>query len=296
MSDDTRHCGYIAILGAPNAGKSTLMNQLVGGKVSIVTPKVQTTRVRVRGVCIEGAAQLVFVDTPGIFSATKAFEKGMVDEAWAGAGDADVLLLLIDAQSGLDERTQAILEQLKRYEGKRKCVAINKVDAVQKPYLLKLAEALSAYGMFERFFMISALKGSGMKELRAWLAEQMPQGAWLYPEDETTDQPLREIAAEITREKLFLRLREELPYSVMVETDVWEQQASGNAKIMQTIFVEREGHKKIIIGDKGAMLKSIGIDARRDIERMIEGKVHLTLFVKVDDRWKDRALAAMGRK
>lgn len=302
-TEDTR-CGMVAILGAPNAGKSTLTNALVGGKVTIVTPKVQTTRVRVRGVLTEGQAQLIFIDTPGIFGAKKKFEQGMVDEAWAGAADADVTLLLIDAKAGVTEEVQGIIEALGK-RSKKTVLALNKVDLVQKPYLLKLATALSAMMDFATVFMISAEKSDGLKELKRYLAKEVPTGPWLYPEDQLTDASMRDIAAEITREKLFLRLRQELPYSLAVEAESWEEPSpypspaggrgkralragEGVVKIRQAILVEREGQKKIVIGDKGATLKAVGISARKDIEEMLGRKVMLELFVKVEEKWKGR--------
>lgn len=291
----TPSCGFVALLGPPNAGKSTLMNRLIGEKISIVTPKAQTTRARVRGVCAEGQAQLVFIDTPGIFAAKKRFEQGMVQEAWAGAADADALLVLIDAQKGLDEEAEALLTTLASRKNPPAFLAFNKVDAVRKPYLLaliaaltRLLEQLGAPNLFERIFMISALKRDGLAEMKTHLAARMPEGPWLYPEDELTDQPMRTLAAEVTREKLFLLLRQELPYSLTVETESWEEDA-GRLRISQAITVEREAQKKIVIGAGGGTLKRVGESARREMEKMLGRSLHLQLFVKVDEKWKDRA-------
>ncbi len=280
-------CGHIAIIGAPNAGKSTLINRLTGSRIAIVSPKVQTTRVRLRGVCVEGEAQLVFIDTPGIFDAKRKFEQGMVKEAWAGASDADVVLLLIDASKGLDADTIAIAESLKKRKNLRACLALNKIDEVKKPFLLKLAEACTQLGAFEQVFMISAKEGDGVDDIRRYLAKASPEGPWHYPEDYLTDLPMRELAAEITREKLFLILRQELPYSLKVETEKWDEKGKG-LTISQAITVEREGQKKIVIGEKGATLKKIGMSARKELERMLERKLRLELFVRVDENWKER--------
>lgn len=294
MTEPTR-CGVVAIIGEPNAGKSTLINQLVGGKVSIVTPKVQTTRFNIRGVMTEGNAQLIFVDTPGIFDAPKSFEKAMVQAAWSGIGDADAVLMLIDARHGLRDSTKAIIEKLKNPlplgEGRvrdRKPVilALNKVDTVDKPTLFDLASDCHNFGVFDRIFMISALKGDGVKDVTAYLAGKLPEGPFLYPEDELSDIPMRLLAAEVTREKIFLKLEQELPYAVFVETESWEE-GEGSIVISQAITVQREGQKKIVLGEKGAMIKSIGIVARKELERMTEKRIHLKLFVKVRENWKD---------
>ncbi len=290
---DTR-CGYIAILGAPNAGKSTLLNQLVGSKISIVSPKVQTTRFRVRGICMEGQAQLIFVDTPGIFQGKGAFEKSMVEEAWAGLADADAVLVLVDALKGLSEDTLHILDRLEKRLPKKKlpaCIALNKIDAVEKPELITLAQACAKYSAFEQIFMISALKNDGVRDLRAWLARHMPEGQFLYPEDQLSDLPLRLLAAEITREKLFYQLRHELPYSLTVETEAWEHRKSGTVAISQAILVQRESQKMIILGKGGQMLKKIGTSARIELEKQLDAKVLLKLFVKVDADWQGRGPA-----
>jgi len=282
-------CGFIAIIGEPNAGKSTLINRLVGGKVSIVTPKVQTTRFNIRGVCIHGQSQMIFVDTPGIFAAERAFEKAMVQAAWSGVGDSDAVLMLLDARQGLRDSTLQVIEKLKPTGGgkaKKNYLAINKVDAVKKPALFELAKACDAAGVFERVFMISALQGDGVEDVKTCLAAQMPEGPWLYPEDQMSDISLRLLAAEITREKLFLKLEQELPYAAFVETESWDEE-EGRVRVAQAIMVQREGQKKIVIGDKGAMIKSIGMAARRELEQMLGKRVHLELFVKVRPGWKD---------
>lgn len=285
MSTATR-CGFIAIIGEPNAGKSTLINRLVGGKVSIVTPKVQTTRFNVRGVCIDNYTQLIFVDTPGIFTAEKQFEKAMVQAAWAGIGDADCVLMMLDARSGLRDSTRQLLEELGKKCTKPIYLAINKIDTVDKETLIKLAQACDDACKFERIFMISALKGDGVDDVRWHLAKAMPEGPFLYPADQMSDISLRLLAAEVTREKIFLKLEQELPYAAFVETESWEEE-EGSVKIAQAIIVQREGQKKIVIGQQGAMVKAIGISARKELEKLLDKRVHLTLFVKVRAGWKD---------
>jgi len=284
----TQRCGFIAIIGEPNAGKSTLINRLVGGKVSIVTPKVQTTRFNIRGVCAEGHTQMVFVDTPGIFAAERNFEKAMVQAAWAGVGDADAVLLLCDARQGQKGHFSQLIEKLKENVKKRVFLALNKVDLVEKTTLFGLAKTCDAQGRFERIFMISALKGDGVEDVKTHLAQAMPEGAWLYPEDQMSDISLRLLAAEVTREKLFLKLEQELPYAIFVETETWEEEET-SVRVSQVITVQREGQKKIVIGDKGAMIKSVGISARKELEKLLEKHVHLALFVKVRPGWKDDA-------
>lgn len=285
MTNNER-CGFIAIVGEPNAGKSTLINKLVGGKVSIVTPKVQTTRFNVRGVCVHAGAQLIFVDTPGIFAADKKFEKAMVKAAWAGMGDADAVLLLVDVERGVRESTCELIENIKKNCKKPVFLALNKIDTLDKPTLFELAKRCDALGTFERIFMISALKGDGVKDILKTLAQKVPQGPWLYPEDQMSDIPMRLLAAEITREKIFLKLEQELPYSIFVETEAWEETVTA-VKVAQVITVQREGQKKIVLGDKGAMIKAIGMASRKDLEYQLEKKVHLSLFVKVRAGWKD---------
>lgn len=286
MSKATTRCGVIAIIGEPNAGKSTLINHLVGGKVSIVTPKVQTTRFNIRGVMVSGNSQLIFVDTPGIFDAAKSFEKAMVQAAWSGIGDADAVLMLIDAKLGLRDSSRQIIEVLKRNKNKPVCLAINKVDTIEKTKLFELAADCHDYKLFDHIFMISALKGDGVKDVSAYLATEMPEGPFLYPEDHMSDIPMRLLAAEVTREKLFLKLDQELPYSIFVETETWDE-TDTSITIAQAITVQREGQKKIVLGEKGAMIKAVGTEARKELMRMTDKRVHLNLFVKVRSGWKD---------
>ena len=279
-------CGFVALLGAPNAGKSTLMNRLMGTKVSIVTPKVQTTRTRVVGVLIQGEAQLVFVDTPGIFAPKRRLERAMVTAAWTGATDADVVLLLVDAERGFDDDARLIIDGLKQQKRKA-VVAINKVDAVRRESLLGLAAALDAEKLFSEIFMISALTGDGVGDMLPKLAAMLPEGPWLYPEEQLSDMNDRLFAAEITREKLFLDLHQELPYSLTVETDNWEEREDGSVRIDQTIYVEKPGQRIIVLGKGGQMIKRIGAAARAELETLLERRVHLFLFVKVRERWRD---------
>jgi GTP-binding protein Era len=286
MMNNNKKCGMVAIIGEPNAGKSTLINRLVGGKVSIVTPKVQTTRFNIRGVCVYGDSQLVFVDTPGIFDAGKDFEKAMVQAAWSGIGDADVILLLIDATRGLRDSTFQIIDRLKENTKKPVYLLINKIDAVEKTKLFELTNACNERGEFAKIFMISALDGDGVVDVVTLLANIVPVHPWLYPAEQMSDISMRLLAAEITREKIFLRLEQELPYSIFVETESWEESANF-VKISQAILVQREGQKKIVIGDKGAMIKDIGISSRRELEKSLDKKVHLELFVKVKPSWKN---------
>lgn len=285
----TTRCGYIALLGAPNAGKSTLLNQLVGQKLAIVTPKAQTTRSRITGVVIHGEAQLIFADAPGVFAPTESqrFERAMVDAAWRGVADADIVAVMIDARRGLDEENTWLLERVKEtVSGKPAILILNKIDLIDKERLLALTVQCTQVFPFDRVFYISALKGDGTKEINDYAAERVPQGPWLFPEDYLTDLPERLIASEITREKLFLILREELPYALHVETEQWEVKKDGSIRIQQVITVEREGQKGIILGKNGAMLKRIGQSAREDISNIWEVDVHLFLFVKVRSDWK----------
>jgi len=286
MADPAQHCGFVAIIGAPNVGKSTLLNRFVGSKVSIVSPKVQTTRTRVLGICIEAGAQLVFIDTPGIFRPRRRLDRAMVAAAWGGAGDADVLLVLVDAARGIDDDTRAILDRLKEQQ-KRGILVLNKVDLVAKPKLLELAAALDAEGIFDDTFMVSAETGDGTADLLAFLAGKMPEGPWMFPEDQMSDMPLRLLAAEITREKLFLQLHKELPYAATVETENWEEDEDGSARIEQVIYVERDSQKGIVLGKGGRQIKSIGAAAREELEELLERRVHLFLFVKVREKWSD---------
>ena len=282
---DTR-CGFIALIGAPNAGKSTLINALVGSKVAIVTPKVQTTRTLLRGIAMEGPAQLVFIDTPGIFAPRRRLDRAMVTTAWTGAHDADVVAVLIDAKGGLDDDAEALLKKLGEVR-QPKVLILNKVDIVEKAKLLALAQAANERGKFDATFMISALSGSGVADVRKWLAEHVPAGPWHYPEDEVSDAPLRQLAAEITREKLYLKLHQELPYQSTVETETWTERKDGSVRIEQTIYVERDSQKKIVLGKSGQSIKAIGEASRRELAEIIEKKVHLFLFVKVREGWGD---------
>ncbi len=282
--------GFIALIGEPNAGKSTLLNRMVGAKVSIVTHKVQTTRARIRGVAMEGESQLIFVDTPGLFRPRRRLDRAMVAAAWSGAADADVVVLLIEANRGLTEGVQAILDGLKeRTDDRKVALAINKIDRVEAPVLLKLTEELNAAFDFTQTYLISAEKGYGVDDLRAWLADTVPEGPWLYPEDQIADLPLRMIAAEITREKLTLRLHQELPYQLTVETEGWENRKDGSAKIDQIIYVARDGHKGILLGKGGETIKSVSKAAREEIAEFVGHPVHLFLQVKVRPGWLDEA-------
>ena len=279
-----RRCGFIALIGAPNAGKSTLINALVGTKVTIVSHKVQTTRTLLRGIAIEGDAQLVFIDTPGIFTPKRRLERAMVSTAWSGAHDADIVGVLIDAKRGIDDEAGALLEGLAVVSQPRVLI-INKVDLIDKPALLALTQLANARTEFRATFMISALTGDGVADLKRWLAAEVPAGPWHYPEDQITDAPLRQLAAEITREKLYLRLHQELPYQSTVETASWQERKDGSVRIEQTIFVERESQRKIVLGKSGQTIKAIGAEARREIAEVIEQPVHLFLFVKVREGW-----------
>jgi len=303
VSDDlspdsvTTRCGFVAVIGAPNAGKSTLVNALVGAKVSIVSPRVQTTRSIVRGIAMFGDAQVIFADTPGIFQPKKRLERAMVAAAWAGAADAEVILLVVDsAKAGkhadADADTDRIIEDIKL--SKRKAIlALNKVDVADKQKLLDLTARLHATGAFDEIFMISALTGDGLTELRDRLASLMTPGPWLFPEDEVSDMPARLLASEITREKLFLNLRQELPYSCAVETERWEEKPDGSVRIEQVIYVSRETHRPIVLGNGGQRIKSIGASSRNELEDLLGRRVHLFLHVKVNERWnEDRGLYA----
>ena len=288
MTDTTR-AGFVALIGEPNAGKSTLLNRMVGAKVSIVTHKVQTTRTRIRGVAIEGISQIVFVDTPGIFRPRRRLDRSMVKAAWGGASDADVIVLMIEAHRGMTEGVSAIIDRMRDEmpQGQPVALAINKIDRVQAEVLLALAEKLNEAFPFAKTFMISAEKGYGVKDLREWLAEQIPVGPWFYPEDQIADLPMRMIAAEMTREKLTLRLHEELPYQLTVETEKWEDKPDGSTRIDQIIYVMRDGHKGIVLGNKGETIKSIGSASRADISEFLGRTVHLFLQVKVRPNWLD---------
>jgi GTP-binding protein Era len=277
-------CGFVALIGAPNAGKSTLLNALVGSKVTIVSRKVQTTRALIRGIAVAGASQLIFVDTPGIFAPRRRLDRAMVTTAWSGAHEADLVGVLIDARKGLDEEAEAILDKLAEVRTP-KLLILNKIDLVAKQALLALAKAANERAKFVVTFMISALSGDGVADLKRWLAERVPEGPWLYPAEQMSDAPLRQLAAEITREKLFERLHQELPYHSTVETEVWKELRKGDIRIEQTIYVERESQRKIVLGKGGATIKAIGEAARREIAAIVEAKVHLFLFVKVREGW-----------
>jgi GTP-binding protein Era len=281
-----RRCGYVAILGAPNAGKSTLMNQLVGQKLAIVSPKVQTTRAKILGIQIAGPAQIIYVDTPGIFQPRRRLDRAMVAAAWGGAADADRILLLVDSLDGVTADVRAIIEQLKA-TSRRAALVLNKVDAVKRDTLLGLAAQLNAEGIFDHVFMISALTGDGTKDVESWVVGQLPVGPWLYPEDQITDVPQRQLAAEITREQLYLQLHDELPYQATVETERWEERADGSARLDQIIYVQRPSQKAIVLGKGGQQAKKIGARARLELERVFERRIHLFLFVKVREGWVD---------
>jgi GTP-binding protein Era len=284
--EDGRRCGFIALIGAPNAGKSTLINALVGSKVAIVTPKVQTTRTLLRGIAMEGQAQLVFLDTPGIFAPRRRLDRAMVTTAWSGAHDADIVAVLIDVKSGLNDDAEALLKKLKEVR-QRKVLILNKVDLVEKARLLALAQTANDTAKFEATFMISATKGDGVADVRQWLAAHVPAGPWHYPEDEVSDAPVRQLASEITREKLYLKLHQELPYQSTVETESWTERKDGSVRIEQTIYVERDSQKKIVLGKGGQSIKAIGEASRRELAEILEKKVHLFLFVKVREGWGD---------
>jgi GTP-binding protein Era len=286
---EARRCGYVAILGAPNAGKSTLLNRLVGSKVSIVSPKVQTTRARVLGIVLRGPAQLVFIDTPGIFvSPKRRLERAMVKAAWAGAADADAVVVLVDAARGLDPDSERIIDGLgTSAAGRHVFLALNKIDRVAREKLLPLADDLNRRGKFERIFMISSTTGDGVDDLADHLAGLVPEGPWLFPEDQVSDVPLRLLAAELVREQVFLQLHEELPYAITVETDQWEERKDGSVRIDMTIHVARESHKPIVLGKGGAQVKRIGEKARRELETLLERRVHLFLHVRVTENWAD---------
>ncbi|MDO5612414.1 MAG: GTPase Era [Paracoccus sp. (in: a-proteobacteria)] len=282
--------GFVALIGEPNAGKSTLLNQMVGAKVSIVTHKVQTTRARIRGIAIEGNAQIVFVDTPGIFRPRRRLDRSMVAAAWGGAEDADVVCLLIEAHRGLTDGVERILDaMMERGKGRTVALVINKIDRVKAEALLALADKMNAAFPFTRTFMVSAERGHGCDDLRAWLAEQMPAGPWLYPEDQIADLPMRMIAAEMTREKLTLRLHEEIPYQLTVETEAWEERQDGSARVDQVIYVARPGHKGIVLGKGGETIKAVSQAARIELEEFMGRRVHLFLQVRVRENWLDEA-------
>jgi GTP-binding protein Era len=279
-------CGFVALIGAPNVGKSTLVNALVGSKVTIVSRKVQTTRALIRGIVIEGNAQVILVDTPGIFAPKRRLDRAMVSTAWSGAYDADLVCVLLDAKAGLDEDARAILDKLAGVAHDR-ILVLNKVDLVPRERLLALAKAANDRLSFTKTFMISALTGDGVDDLRHTLAEMLPAGPFLYPEDQMSDAPIRQLAAEITREKIYQKLHQELPYQSTVETDSWTERKDNSVRIEQTVFVERESQRKIVLGKGGATIKAIGADSRKEIAEIVGMPVHLFLFVKVRENWGD---------
>lgn len=286
IDQSNMRCGFVALIGAPNAGKSTLMNCIMGTKVSIVTHKVQTTRARVVGVLTNGDDQIVFVDTPGIFTPNRRLERAMVTAAWGGATDADKIVLLIDVEGGLSAEVQVIIKGIKKL-GKTVIIGLNKIDLIPREKLLSLAEELQEVSILESIFMISALKGDGVNDLLSNLSEDLPKGPWLYPEDHLSDMNERLFAAEITREKLFLSLHQELPYSLTVETEGWQERQDGSLKVDQVIYVERPGHKGIVLGKAGQQIKRVGAESRKELEHILERRVHLFLFVKVREKWRD---------
>jgi GTP-binding protein Era len=279
-------CGFVALIGAPNVGKSTLVNALVGSKVTIVSRKVQTTRALIRGIVIEDNAQIILVDTPGIFSPKRRLDRAMVSTAWSGAHDADLVCVLLDAKAGIDEEADAILNKLASV-AHPKILVLNKIDLIPREKLLALAQAANQRMKFEHTFMISALSGDGVDDLRKTLARMVPPGPFHYPEDQMSDAPLRHLAAEITREKIYRQLHQELPYQSTVETDSWTERKDKSVRIEQTIFVERESQRKIVLGKGGATIKSIGADSRKEIAEIVGVPVHLFLFVKVRENWGD---------
>ena len=279
-------CGFFALIGAPNVGKSTLINRIVGVKVSIVSSKVQTTRTRVLGIIIRERSQIIFIDTPGIFPPKRRLDRAMVASAWGGASNADGIILLVDAKQGISADTRLIMDGLKK-QNRKVILGINKIDLVKKPILLDLVATLSETGLFTEIFMISAETGDGVDDLLDNLTELLPNGPWLYPKDQISDMPSRLLAAEITREKVYLQLHQELPYAVTVETEKWEQGDDGSAKVNQIIYVQKPGQKAIVLGKGGAKIKKIGEMARKELENLLDHRVHLFLFVKVREKWGD---------
>lgn len=287
---EPQRAGFVALIGEPNAGKSTLLNRMVGAKVSIVTHKVQTTRARIRGVAMEGNSQIVFVDTPGLFQPKRRLDRAMVAAAWGGVTDADVVVLMVEAHRGITKGVEAILERLNDVgKGRTIALAINKIDRVEAPVLLGLTKDLNDRFPFEETFLISAEKGHGADTFREWLADRMPEEPWLYPEDQIADSPMRSIAAEITREKLTLRLHQELPYQLTVETENWEDRKDGSAKIDQIVYVMRDGHKGIVLGNRGETIKAVGKAAREELVEFLGRKVHLFIQVKVRPGWLEES-------
>lgn len=296
MTDDIAqpipYCGFVAVIGAPNAGKSTLVNALVGTKVSIVSPKAQTTRSIVRGIAMYGAAQVIYVDTPGIFAAKQRFDRAMVAAAWTGAGDAEVVMFVVDASRKLSEDSEHILEQLKASQRKA-ILLLNKVDIADKGILLDLTRRLDQAGLFSEIFMVSALTSDGLDRVKEHIGKAMPQGPWMFPEDDVSDMPGRLLAAEITREQLFMQLNQELPYSCAVETESWKDLKDGSSRVEQNIYISRDNHKAIVLGEGGKRIKNIGAKARAELECLLDRKIHLFLHVKVKENWReDRSLFA----
>ncbi|WP_350334521.1 GTPase Era [Coralliovum pocilloporae] len=286
IEQSAQRCGFVALIGAPNAGKSTLLNRMVGAKVSIVTHKVQTTRAIVRGIAIQDASQIVFIDTPGIFKPKRRLDSAMVRTAWGGAQDADLVALLIDAKRGLQDDIIDILEKLVDVR-QPKILLLNKIDTVPRDALLALTQRANELAKFDQTFMISALNGDGIGDVMSYLANHSPEGPWHYPEDQMSDLPMRQLAAELTREKLYLRLHQELPYSSTVETEQWTEQKNGSVRVEQVIYVERDSQKKIVLGKNGQTVKAISMQARKELAEIIERPVHLFLFVKVRENWSD---------
>jgi len=286
MSEPGTRCGFVALIGAPNVGKSTLVNALVGSKVTIVSRKVQTTRALIRGIVVDGPAQIILVDTPGIFAPKRRLDRAMVSTAWSGAHDADLVCVLLDAKAGLDEEADGILSKAASV-AHEKILVLNKIDLVPREKLLALAKAANDRMAFARTFMVSALSGDGVDDLRQSLGDMVPAGPFLYPEDQMSDAPMRQLAAEITREKIYQKLHQELPYQSTVETDSWTERKDNSVRIEQTVFVERESQRKIVLGKGGATIKAIGADSRKEIAEILGVPVHLFLFVKVRENWGD---------
>lgn len=284
MPADTTQCGVVAIIGAPNAGKSTLVNQFAGAKVSIVTHKVQTTRSRIRGIAIVGATQVIYVDTPGIFTPHRRLERAMVDAAWMGAADADIVVLVVDARRGVNDEVTHIIDGLNQTD-RPAVLAINKIDTVKRESLLSLAAELNAEGRFDEIFMVSALNGDGVDDLQAYVAAKLPAGPWLFPEDQLSDLPQRLLAAEVTREKAYLYLHQELPYALAVDTEDWQDFKDGSVRIAQVIYVERETQKGIVLGKGGQTIKRIRSEAQQELAELLERPVHLFIHVKVRENW-----------
>ena len=287
MSENVKtRCGFVALLGAPNAGKSTITNNFVGSKVSIVSPKAQTTRATIKGIGIQNDTQIIFLDTPGIFSPKRRLDRAMVASAWNGVGDADIVTLVVDAKRGFDDETKAIIEKLKQ-NNTETLLVLNKTDLVKEDILLNLCKTLNEAYNFKETFMISALNNKGTDEFYTYLANNLPESPWYYPEEQMSDLPLKLLAAEIVREKLFLYLRQELPYAITVEPELWERREDNSVRAEMTIYVERDGQKQIILGHNGSMIKKIGQSARHELEDLLEDRIHLFLFVKVRSNWGD---------